>query len=526
MQQFNQQFQLVSELLQQRELAQASVQLKPLLSSAANFSETHVLAAELAMQQQRFPDADQFYRLALQLDSGSVAALEGLIRLADIRMDYFEKTELLELLVRKVPSDLSVWFELGISASFIANMDRAEHALQLCLTNQYTPPWLYLNLGHVYKAKGQVAEASRCYRQEMTQFPAHAAVAFWSLADLKSYRFTPADQQQMQYSLNHLSLTNAEQALIHFAQAKCQEQQQDTQKALEHYQHANSRMKVQRPFKAQAYSALVEQLCRYQPIQQAKTAAEPLIPIFIVGMPRSGTTLTEQILVSHSLVEATDELPDIERLAIRIQHNQSYSAALNKLTEQDIQRLRETYLKTVKRYLSGTPRYFIDKNPNNFLHLGLIKKLFPEAKIINVMRCAAENAMAVYKQFFSRGHDYCYCFDQIHIYWTHYIRLMQHWDQCFASQIYHMKFEQLVMQPESQIRGLLNYLQLNFETNCLTFYNTERTIMTPSSSQVRQPMNIKALEQTRAYRQLLPDEFARFDQLENTVLQSFFVPPD
>ncbi|WP_220775054.1 sulfotransferase family protein, partial [Shewanella glacialipiscicola] len=259
------------------------------------------------------------------------------------------------------------------------------------------------------------------------------------------------------------------------------------------------------------------QSLRHTELTARKVVAEQKVPIFIVGMPRSGTTLVEQILACHSLIGATDELPYIERIALTLEQTGGYAKQLAHLSQEKINQYQQEYLQQSAQYFSTVPNYVIDKNPNNFLHIGLIKTLFPQAKIINVIRHTTDNALSVFKQYFSFGHDYSYSLENIKVYWENYLTLMEHWDSQFPQDIYHLSFEKLVIQPDDEIPKLLSYCGVDFETACLHFYQSTRPVLTPSASQVRQPMNTKAIGQCEKYQAFMGQDYVDFEQININV---------
>jgi hypothetical protein len=242
-------------------------------------------------------------------------------------------------------------------------------------------------------------------------------------------------------------------------------------------------------------------------------ACENFKPIFIVGMPRSGTTLVEQILASHSTVAATDELQYIERIGLELEKSGGYVNQLNVMTDEQRHSFSESYLNQVQQYFDEYQAIVIDKNPNNFLHIGLIKTLFPNAKIINVIRNPLDNGLSVFKQYFSRGHEYSYSLDNIISYWQGYLSLMRHWTKLYGQDIYHLSYEGLTQNPEEEIRELLDYCDLAFEAECLSFYKSDRVVLTPSVSQVKQPINKRSVNSWKKYEQSITALLPRFNKI-------------
>ncbi|MBD3646813.1 MAG: sulfotransferase [Pseudomonadales bacterium] len=284
-----------------------------------------------------------------------------------------------------------------------------------------------------------------------------------------------------------------------FALACAREQRSDYELAYESLAEANEIIAMHRPFKADLYGALVTSLIKEVTRPAAPAEASGPVPIFIVGMPRSGSTLIEQILAAHSNVEATDELPYLSRIGLELENSGGYPPAIMALGEERRRLYVERYFSRVAPYRQSGRDYFIDKNPENFLHIGLIKELFPAARIINVVRDPLDNAMSVFKQYFNQGNEYSYSLEGIIYYWQGYVTLMRHWEQLYPGQILHVSYEALTAQPRENITSILNYCGLEPEETCFRFYESEVPVLTPSASQVRQPISTRSVGSGQKY---------------------------
>jgi tetratricopeptide (TPR) repeat protein len=481
------------------------------------------LLGHIHLQQQQYAQAESYFVSAVSIEPHTVSVLTGLLAIAEVKQDFFSAKGYLEQLINLQPQVGQYRYKLGLVATKVADMALAEHSFEWCVEHDFSEPAVQLNLGHIYKAKGDTERAANFYHQYIQLSPKQVGVGYWSLADLKQYRFSANDLALLQNFASDASLSKQNQALVYFALCKAYEQHQQIDKACESMLLANQIMAVYRPFKQPLFAKIVLSLLGHTPsphIDSLPTTGQT--PIFIVGMPRSGTTLVEQILACHSEVGATDELPFMERFALQMDMSGGYQSQLSQLSANEIMQFRQRYLTEVDHYFTEAPTYVIDKNPNNFLHIGLIKSLFPQAKIINVVRNTVDNGLSVFKQFFSFGHDYSYSFTGITSYWQHYLDIMAHWDKLYPNEILHVCFEQLVREPDSQIQRMLDYCGLTTQAQCFTFYESDRAVLTPSASQVRQPMNPKAIGQAAKYQPFIAAEIAQLDAIAKKASQQFF----
>lgn len=503
-----------------QQFSSAGLYARKVLRRNSQQPEALTLLGLLALKQKDIQEANKLLSKAVTLAPDNKQALQGLAQLAETKEDFFEAFKHYQTLAKLYPNDLTISFKLGIAASTNGNMNIAESALSQCVNNSYADPAALLNLAHVYKAKGDTEKSSELYHQFIKQAPEHQATGYWSLADLKSYTFNEQDAANISVYLMAKNISPARKALMLFAQGRMWEQNKQFDKAYASMKQANALLSPLRPFKQQSFMQIINSLSLCHP-SDVLAVSDHVTPIFIVGMPRSGTTLVEQILASHSNVEATDELPFIERIALQLEMSGGYASNLASMSIETAQQLRARYLAEVKPYFKRTPAYFIDKNPNNFLHIGLIKTLFPNAKIVNVIRHTTDNAISVFKQHFSRGHDYSYSMDGIVNYWNAYHEIMLHWNKLYGEQINHISFEQLVREPDTQIKAILDYCELTFEQECIDFHQSTRAVLTPSAAQVRRPMNIKAIGMNEKYKSVMGIDYQRLEDIAAKVRQSF-----
>jgi tetratricopeptide (TPR) repeat protein len=366
---------------------------------------------------------------------------------------------------------------------------------------------LHLSVAHALKTLGRTKEAIDSYRTAATTRPDFGD-AYWSLANLKTYRFTDEELQRMR-ALEAAATTRIEDRFhLCFALGKALEDFGQYAESFRYYERGNALKKSQcryQPGFMDQNAALQQQVCTAEFFTaRAGVGCPSAEPIFIVGLPRSGSTLIEQILASHSQVEGTLELAEIPRLVAELQGRapadggSRYPRILAELPIEDFRRFGERYLADTRVYRHGKAR-FIDKMPNNFRHLGLIHLILPNARIIDARREPMACCFSNFKQLFASGQEFTYSLEDIAHYYGSYVRLMTHWDAVLPGKVLRVQHEDLVADLEGNVRRILAFCGLEFEPACLEFYKTERSVRTASSEQVRQPIYREGLDQWRNF---------------------------
>ncbi len=366
---------------------------------------------------------------------------------------------------------------------------------------------LLLSIGHSHKTLGRRPEAVEAYHRAIAVRP-HFGDAYWSLANLKTHHFTDADIASLCAAEADETLASMDRYHICFALGKAYEDRKEYETSWQHYTRGNALKRAESKYRAE----LLEQNTRHQKrvctrdFFAARTGfgcAAP-DPIFILGLPRAGSTLLEQILASHSQVEGTQELANIPRYALQLQglnpdlDHPLYPASLADLSREEIHAFGQKYIDDTRIYRTHKP-YFIDKMPNNFRHVGLIKLILPNAKIIDARREPMACCFGNLKQLFARGQEFCYSINDIARYYTTYLDLMQHWDAALPGQVLRVHHEDVVDDLDRSVRRILDFLGLPFEAGCLEFHKNVRSVKTASSEQVRQPIYREGLDQWRHY---------------------------
>jgi tetratricopeptide (TPR) repeat protein len=370
---------------------------------------------------------------------------------------------------------------------------------------------LHLSVAHSLKALGRQQEAIESYRTAAAARP-NFGDAYWSLANLKTYRFTAQEISRMRAEETAQTTAPVDRYHLCFALGKALEDQGEFEDSFRYYERGNALKKSQsryRPEPVERNTRLQQAICTREFFAARRgVGCDSPDPIFIVGLPRSGSTLLEQILASHSKVEGTMELADIPRLVLELQgrepnsDNPRYPAGLQTLEPGEFLRLGQKYISDTRVYRTDKAR-FIDKMPNNFRHLGLIHLILPNAKIIDARRNAMACCFSNFKQLFAAGQDFTYSLEDIGRYYRTYVELMAHWDSVLPDKVLRVEHEDVVENLDANVRRILDFCGLEFEPQCVEFYKTERSIRTASSEQVRRPIFKEGIDQWRNFERWL-----------------------
>lgn len=446
-------------------------------------------------------------------DSGAYRrAVETARHLVEIESSFGSLWTLTEVLLR-----------YGLNKEALAACDRAE---PLCAGDAAKQSELNLVRGQVLRILGQRENSIAALHACLTENPQSAA-GWWALADLKTYRFSEADQQAIRQILTQPATSADQKSMAAFALAKASEMDGDWDRSMQLYQKANTLHPAVGFVPEQFISATERLVTAFTPdalsARATETPANPA-PIFIVGLPRSGSTLVEQILASHSRIEGTIEqpvLPSIKRKAHRLcieRFGGDYLNNIGRLPETDLSELGLAYLTESALFRTENTEFFTDKMPFNFEHVGLIHKILPSAFIIDIRRNPLDCGFSLYKQHFSRGSGFSYDLGHIGHYYNGYLRVMDHWDNVLPGRVLQVQYEELVRAPEQQIGRILTHIGVAFEPACLDFHKSTRAVRTASSEQVRQPMNAAGIG---AWRKVEPQLDALKASLGQDTLKRF-----
>ena len=430
--------------------------------------------------------------------------LQRELSLAKERANIFETIAALEKLVEAEPGNDDHKIRLALACIDAGRVETAENLLRGVIESGKDEPPLKLNLGHALKALGKTDEAAECYLDVAnSKENSRSAIGYYSLANMRNYKFDDRVLTALRDRVQQSGMGTPERGLLLYALAAAWEQRENFEAAFMAMSEANLVFSARRPFRADLFGQYVKSMCDNVREPSAHPAPDGPRPIFVIGMPRSGTTLVEQILASHSEVEATDELPLLICMGADLEKSGGYAKILASMDADRQQELASEYLSLVEPYRTAGLPNFIDKMPSNFLHVGLIKALFPQAKIVNVVRDPLDNAIGLFKTYFPVGAEYSLSMKGIIYHWQGYVTLMKHWDTLYPGQVFHLGYEALVRDPEERITALLDYCELPIEESCFRFHESDRPVMTPSAGQVRSPISTKAVGSGQKYEQYI-----------------------
>ena len=468
------------------------------------------LLGAMAASQSRFDEAERRFRRAITLAPDFVRAIIDLGRILKEQNRYEEAIECFKKANRLEPANVQSHFQLASTLAPAALTYEAVEAHQRVLELQSDHPGALLGLGHMLKTVGEQDEAIAAYRKFISLKP-DSGEGYWSLANLKTYRLSDDDILEIESRLAKDDLTDQSRVNFLFALAKTYEDQGDFERAWGFYDKGNTTQRMIEqydPVQTEVTNDAIVSVFDQQFLEENTGLGntDPA-PIFVIGLPRSGSTLIEQILASHSMVEGTSELPYLGRVATSLNRNRAdginYPVAARELGEKQFKALGQDYLDLAEMHRTeGTP-HFIDKMPNNTPCVGFLHLILPNAKIIDARRYPVDSCFSCYRQLFARGQAFTYDLTDIGEYFLEYQRMMDHWHDVLPGRVLTVQYEEMVTDFENRVGRLLEYCELPWEDACINFHETERPVRTASSEQVRQPIYSKSINHWRNFEQYL-----------------------
>jgi tetratricopeptide (TPR) repeat protein len=471
-----------------------------------NVDAMRYLATAWMLQKENYDDAEALLRRAVKLAPDFTAAWLNLGSVLIQMNKYLDSIDSYREATRLDPNSAVAWGSLGSAYALAGKVEESTTAYARSVELEPQAPGIQMGYAHVLKTAGDQQSSLEAYRAAIAEKPGFGEV-YWSMANLKVFQFRPEEVSAMEAQLQRDDLSASAEIHFRFALGKAYEDLKDYDRAWDYY-HSGNQLQRQ-----QVYHDPLEMQKRQQEIievfnrdflqEQSGHGHTAVDPIFIVGLPRSGSTLVEQILSSHPMVEGTAELPNLSKIATTIgryrSDRQRYPMAANSLTPREWCAYGKQYLDETRRHrLLGKPM-FTDKLPNNFPQIGFLHLVLPNAKVINTRRHPLDSCLGAYKQLFGKGQNFTYDIDDLADYYRTYIAMMDHWHEVLPGKVLDVHYEDTVQNFENQVRRILDHCGLPFDEACLRFHENTRAVRTASSEQVRQPIYTGSMGKWRRY---------------------------
>jgi tetratricopeptide (TPR) repeat protein len=467
------------------------------------------LMAQLAARIGRYKDSETLLRRALDLAPDFVVARSNLAQILYRQNRFADAVDVLNAVLVDDSENIASRNLMAAALGRIGDYDEAL-ALYEELSSRFPDhAKLWMSYGHMLKTVGRQDDSIAAYRRALDAEPTLGEV-WWSLANLKTVRFVDADVAAMSAALATPGLGSEDQFHLHFALGKAHEDRREPPEAFDHYQKGNALRRKELDHDPDIVTRHVDRIIEtFTPeFMNARKGQGDQSPdaIFILGMPRAGSTLIEQILASHTAIEGTMELPDMPAIAMRESKGDGPSGwvgNIGAMSTEQLAALGADYLERTRIQRKSDKPFFIDKLPNNWVYTGLIHLILPNAKIIDARRHPLDCCFSNFRQHFAKGQAFSYDLAHMGRYYADYVRLMDHIDDVLPGRVHRVIHEQLVEQPEEEVRAMLAYLDLPFEQACMNFHQNTRAVRTASSEQVRRPLNRDGMDQWKPYDQWL-----------------------
>ena len=514
----------ISQILNEGRLAIAEQKCREFLKKNPTHVYAMSLLSDIAKKFGYYDDAEVLLENAVKFspNDGDIRMKYALI--LRLKQKFVKTMEQVNILCEQFPDNLSYQAQ---KASEIMQNGKHADAIDLFKNIIEKNPYnfsAYTSMGHAEKTLGRTDDAINSYKSSYKIKHDHGE-AYFSLSNLKTYRFTSDEINTMRTQLERLDLTLKDKAYFHFALAQACE-------AIEEYDEAFSNLERGNKIKNEQSKYTIEKMDKELQAQidvcdnnffknLGSGGYDSDDPIFILGLPRAGSTLIEQILASHSMIDGTLELPNILSMAQGLRGNDiygnegNYPKSMQSLTIEERKDLGKLFIDDTRMHRKDAPR-FTDKMPNNFRHIGLIHLILPNAKIIDARRYPLDCCFSMFKQLFAQGQEFTYGLAEAGSYYNSYVKLMDHWDKVLPNKILRINNEDVIDDLEGQVKRMLDFLELPFEESCITFYETDRSVRTASSEQVRKPVNKSGQGRWKPYAKNLG---SLIDSLDNYLLK-------
>ena len=497
----------VTDLIAQGKFVKAEHLCKAFMQKVPRHVEGMRLLADIGSRLGVLDDAEFLLESAVEFEPDNAKVRIDYIQVLRKRQNYEEALHQAKILLAKNPKNPQFQSVFAVESMQSGDYDTALETFESILKILPEDPVTLTSRGHALKTQGQTDDAIDSYRRAINKFPGHGE-AYYSLANLKLFNFKEDEISAMELQQTHSATSHMSRIYLNFALGKAYEDNGDFERAFASYERGNAFKKAQSRYKSEElsdeFAAQAEVFDSAFVTRHRGTGFAAPDPIFIVGLPRAGSTLLEQILASHSLVDGTMELPNMLALAQKLRRGERmgmtnhYPAVLQELDAAKFLDFGQKFIDETRIH-RGTAPFFIDKMPNNFRHIGLIHLMLPNAKIIDARRHPMGCCFSGFKQLFAEGQEFTYGLAEIGTYYRDYVALMDHWDKVLPGKVLRVQYEEVVADLDTQVRRILDHCGLEFESSCINFYENERSVRTPSSEQVRQPIYQTGVEQWKNF---------------------------
>ena len=498
---------IVLDLVSQGKLLKAEDLCRKFLQKVPHHVEAMRLLADIGIRFGVLADAEFLLESAHQFEPDNVRVHMDYVQALRKRQKFGPALEQARQLLKTSPGNPQFQSIYAIECMQTGDYDQALSLFDQVLERIPGDPITLTSKGHAYKTCGQYDEAVASYRGALASKPQHGE-AWYSLSNLKVYSFSDSELERMHAQARTDGLPHADRVHLNFALGKAYEDRNDFETSFRFYERGNRSKKAASSYDADRMTEELRaqhRVCTAEMLSRgARVGHSAADPIFVVGLPRAGSTLLEQILSSHSSVDGTLELPNVLSYSQQLRrrgrsgNEPDYPEILAALSDEELEQFGRQYIDDTRIHRHGAP-FFVDKMPNNFRHIGLIHLILPNAKIIDARRHPMACGFSGYKQLFAEGQQFTYDLADLGQYYRDYVELMDHWDAVLPGKVLRVQYEDVVGDLETQVRRILDHCGLEFEPGCLTFHRTERAVRTPSSEQVRQPIFKSGLDYWRNY---------------------------
>ena len=497
----------INQILYEGKLSEAEKMCRDFLKKDPKNTEAMSILSEIASRLGYLEDAEFLLENAVNFEPNNPELRKKYLIILRKKQKFSKAMIQAEYLCKTFPKNLSYKAQMAIEIMQNGDYEKAIEIFDSILKKAPNDPNTLTSKGHALKTFGNNIDAIKSYKLAHKAKPDHGE-AYFSLANLKTYSFKTSEIALMKNQLENVNLLSKDRVYFHFALAYALEKEGEYEEAFSHLEKGNEIKKINNRYSIKGMKDEIHsqiQICDSNFFSShGEGGLNKNDPIFILGLPRSGSTLIEQILASHSQIDGTLELPNILSMAHglrghdRLSNEGKYPSVLKSLTKDQRKEMGLEYITDTFIHRDKAPR-FTDKMPNNFRHIGLIHLILPNAKIIDARRYPLDCCFSIYKQLFAQGQEFSYGLEEIGNYYRNYIDLMDHWNRVLPGKILKVNNEDIINDLEGQVKRIIDYLELPFEKECISFYNTKRSVRTASSEQVRKPINKDGVERWKPY---------------------------